>query len=123
MHRSHLQLEQEIANLAAELRRTRLPSQSAASWQRRQLPRVYRLIQEGDLKWADVAAALNMAGIMHEMGRPWTGRMLAVKTAQIRAQLRARTRRQQQLWANGGSSASMARRGLLAWLRIQFGLS
>jgi len=122
MPRSHFRLEQDIANLAAELCRTRLPSQSIESWQRRQLPRIYRLVQEGDLRWADVAAALNMAGIMHETGRPWTGRMLTAKAAQVRTQLRARKRRQGQLRAGAGLSNPATRPGLLAWFRVQLGL-
>lgn len=122
MPRNHLRLEQDIANLAAELRRTWIPSQSTKSWQRRQLPRIYRLVQEGNFEWADVAAALNMASIMHETGRAWTGRMLSAKTAQVRIQLRARKRRQGQLWAGERSSNPATRRGLLAWFRVQLGL-
>lgn len=122
MPRSHLRLEQDIADLAAELRRTWIPSQSIESWQRRQLPRIYRLVQEGDFGWADVAAALNMASIMHETGRPWTGQMLTAKTAQVKTQLRARKRRQGQLWADERSSNPATRRGLLAWFRVQLGL-
>ena len=123
MSRNHFKIEKDIANLAAELRRTWIPSHSIESWQRRQLPRIYRLIQEGDLQWADVAAALNMASIMHETGRPWTGRMLATKAAQVRTQLRARKRRAVHLWAGEGASTPAIRRGLFAWLRVQLGLN
>ena len=122
MPRNHLRLEKDVANLAAELRRTWIPSQSIESWQRRQLPRIHRLVQEGDLQWADVAAALNMASIMHETGKPWTSRMLTAKAAQVRTQLRARKRRAVQLWTGEGSSTPAVRQGLLAWLRIQLGL-
>lgn len=122
MPRNHLRFEKDIADLAAELCRTRIPSQSIESWQRRQLPRIYRLVQEGDFEWADVAAALNMASIMHETGRPWTGGMLAAKATQVKMQLRARRCRQRQLWAGKQSSTRATRPGLLAWFRVQLGL-
>lgn len=115
-------LERDVINLAAEFRRTRTPSQSIESWQRRQLPRIHRLIREGDLGWVEVAAALNMSNIMPELGKPWTGRMLAAKTAQVRKQLRARKYRHGQLWTAAGSSTSAVRRGLLAWFRDRFKL-
>ena len=120
MRRKDPRLEKDVINLAAQLRRTHIPSQSIKSWQRRQLPRIHRLIREGDLGWVEVAAALNMASITPEPDKLWTGRMLAAETARVRKQLRSQNYRCGQLWADVESVTPKVRRGLLAWFRMHF---
>jgi hypothetical protein len=97
MLRKTPQSDCDIASLAAELRRTWTRDAGLEPWLRRQLPRLQRLVHEGDFGWADIAKALNRAGIVDAEGTPWTARTLSVKRIQVRTQLRARKRRLGQL--------------------------
>jgi len=80
----------QVARLAAELGRRWVAADGIEPWLRRQLPRLTSLAREEGWSWDDIGRAMTAAGITYATGRPWTGRQLARKAADVRAQLRTR---------------------------------
>lgn len=80
----------EVGTVAARLAGDWTPGDAVATWMRRHVEDLTRLIHVEGWSWADVARALDTAGIAYRSGRPWTGFMLARKVAKFRADARAR---------------------------------
>lgn len=111
-----------VEGLAIELRQTWLLCQKIDLWQKRQMPRINCLVQEGHFKWKDVASALNKANIAHETGKPWTGKMLLTKVIQVRAELLAQRRCKYQFLSEKASSNPVISYKLFTWLHSHFRL-
>ena len=86
----------QIEQLAAEFRRCWVAADGIEPWLRRQAARLDKLVRAEGWSWDDVGRALTAAGITYVTGRPWSGRILAIKAAEVRLQLRARDAARQQ---------------------------
>ena len=84
--------EVDIVGVAAELAASWHEADGVESWLRTHVARLTRMAQDESWAWADIARALMQAGIRYRSGRPWTGTLLLVKAAQVRAQRRQRAR-------------------------------
>lgn len=82
----------QISRLATELGRRWVPADGIEPWLRRQLPRLTILLQDEGWSWDDIGRAMTVAGITYATGRTWTGRQLARKAAEARAQGKRRQR-------------------------------
>ena len=87
----------QIEHLAADLKRRWVAADGIEPWLRRHVPRLTNLVRIEGWTWNDIARALTAAGITYATGRPWSGRQLAVKAAEVRLQLRARDERRRRL--------------------------
>ena len=74
----------EIAVLAARLAQDWTPGDLVFTWLRRHVAELTRMVRDDGWSWADVARALDMAGIAYGSERPWTGRLLTIKIVQAR---------------------------------------
>lgn len=74
----------EIAVLAARLAQDWTPGDLVFTWLRRHVSELTRMVRDDGWSWADVARALDMAGIAYRSERPWTGRLLTIKVVQAR---------------------------------------
>jgi hypothetical protein len=90
MPRKHPRPDADVDRLAAQLRGRWVPANGIEPWLRRNVARLRRMVRDEGWSWADIGRAMTLAGITYGGGRPWTGRLLTVKVAQVREQLRRR---------------------------------
>ena len=85
--------DSDVERLAAQLRGRWVPADGIEPWLRRNVQKLSRLVSDQSWSWSDIGKAMTLAGIVYQSGRPWTGRLLTAKAAQVRNQIRQRKAR------------------------------
>lgn len=89
----HLRHDTDIGQLAEELAGRWNQGHGVEPWLRSLEPELSRKVRSERWSWGSIARALNIAGILYQTGRPWTGLSLAKKIASIRYETRQQDRR------------------------------
>jgi len=90
MPRKYPRPDADIERLAAEFRGRWVPADGIEPWLRRNVASLRRKNRDEGWSWSDIGRALTRAGVVYSGGTAWTGKVLTVKVAQVRAQTRKR---------------------------------
>lgn len=93
MPKKHLRDDTDIGHLAEELAGRWQKGDGVEPWLRSLEPELSRKVQVERWSWKSIAQALNLAGILYQTGKEWTGVSLSKKIATVRYDNRHQARR------------------------------
>ena len=93
MPKKHLRDDTDIGGLAEELAGRWQQGDGVEPWLRSLEPELSRKVRDERWSWESIARALNIAGILYQTARPWTGTSLLQKITSIRYEGRQHVRR------------------------------
>jgi hypothetical protein len=93
MPKKHLRDDTDIAGLAKDLAGRWQPGDGVEPWLRSLEPELSRKVRDERWSWESIARAMNIAGILYQTARPWTGTSLLQKITSIRYEGRQHVRR------------------------------
>jgi len=93
MPKKHLRDDADIGGLAEELAGRWQQGDGIEPWLRSLEPELSRKVRDERWSWESIARALNIAGILYQTARPWTGMSLLQKITSIRYEGRQHVRR------------------------------
>ena len=93
MPKKHLRGDTDIGSLAEELAGRWQQGDGVEPWLRTLEPELSRKVRHERWSWESIARALNIAGILYQTGRPWTGTSLLQKITSIRYEGRQHIKR------------------------------
>jgi hypothetical protein len=93
MPKKHLRDDADIGGLAEELAGRWQQGDGVEPWLRSLESELSRKVRDERWSWESIARALNIAGILYQTGRPWTGTSLLQKITSIRYEGRRHARR------------------------------
>jgi hypothetical protein len=103
MPKKHLRNDTDIGQFAEELAGRWQQGDGIEPWLRSVEPELSRKVRSERWSWESIARALNIAGILYQTGRPWTGYSLAQKITSIRYEGRQHVRRKSDLQPQPGA--------------------